>query len=147
MNTVSTYDHLRPVDGDYPEGVYRVVGVGDGTVTAVRVADPDGRRRHTGELITVERADMADFEGVEDPPEDRSEGSVGTAFLARTYWTFRAFAHELVVAPVPTAVATLLILAGSLEAVPVPDEVRGGLIVVGSLSVALVGSGFYRRIR
>lgn len=51
MPAPSPLDHVVPTDADYPDGVYRVVGTGDGPVTLLRVTDAAGRRAHTGELV------------------------------------------------------------------------------------------------
>jgi hypothetical protein len=67
----SPYDHYRPVDADYTEAVYRVVGTGvdegDGMVRLLEVADADGRRVTTGRLVVVPREDLAGFEPAENP--------------------------------------------------------------------------------
>ena len=49
---VEPYDHYRPTTDDYPDGVYRVVGAGEGDVTLLRVA-ADGRRVNGGTLVHV----------------------------------------------------------------------------------------------
>ncbi len=71
MSDPSPYDHYRPVDADYPDAVYRVVGTGvdedDGTVRLLEVADADGRRVTTGRLVAVPREDLAGFEPAENP--------------------------------------------------------------------------------
>ncbi len=66
------YDHYRPVDADYPEGVYRVVGTagnggGDDTVRLLEVSDADGRRVNTGRVLAVPREDLGGFEPAENP--------------------------------------------------------------------------------
>ena len=71
MPDPSPYDHYRPVDADYPEGVYRVVGTGGndeaGEVRLLEVADTDGRRVTTGRVLAVAREDLAGFEPAENP--------------------------------------------------------------------------------
>jgi len=69
--TPSPGDHYRPTSAatraTATRGVYRVVGVGD-RVTLLRVANGDGRRRHTGETIRVDREVLAEgFEPASDP--------------------------------------------------------------------------------
>jgi hypothetical protein len=64
-------DHYRPTDdaaaATAQRGVYRVVGAGD-RVTLLLVADQNGRRRHTGETVRVDRDVLAEqFEPAEDP--------------------------------------------------------------------------------
>lgn len=67
----SPYDHYRPVDADYPEAVYRVVGTGTdeeaGKVRLLEVADADGRRVTTGRVLAVPREELAGFEPAENP--------------------------------------------------------------------------------
>lgn len=62
------YDHVRATDqSPVAPGVYRVVGTGD-PVTLVRVADDDGRRRNTGEVVSVPAATLsASFDPAENP--------------------------------------------------------------------------------
>jgi hypothetical protein len=38
----AVYDHVELQDSDHPDGVYRVVGTTDETVTLLQVADADG---------------------------------------------------------------------------------------------------------
>lgn len=68
---VTVGEHYRPTeaaaDATAIRGVYRVVGAGD-RVTLLRVADEQGRRRHTGETVRVDRAVLAEqFESADDP--------------------------------------------------------------------------------
>lgn len=71
MTDPSPYDHYRPVDADYPDAVYRVVGTGaddeDGELRLLEVADADGRRVTTGRVVSVPREDLAGFEPAENP--------------------------------------------------------------------------------
>jgi len=64
MRSPAVYDHLSPTDADCPDGVYRVVGSSDGTVTLLRITDADGRRAHTGEVATVDADALDGFEPV-----------------------------------------------------------------------------------
>ena len=62
---VSPYEHLRRADAD---AVYRVVGESRGTVTLLRVTDERGRRRATGEVVTLEHSTVeAEFERAPNP--------------------------------------------------------------------------------
>ena len=69
MSDPSPYDHYRPVDADYPEGVYRVVGTEaeDDNLRLLEVADADGRRVTTGRVVAVPCEDLAGFEPAENP--------------------------------------------------------------------------------
>ncbi len=69
--TVEIGDHYRPTksasEATAQRGVYRVVGTGD-PLTLLRVADKDGRRRHTGEALRIDRQVLAArFEPADDP--------------------------------------------------------------------------------
>lgn len=63
--------HYRPTAaasaGTAERGVYRVVGTGE-RVTLLLVADRNGRRRHTGETVRVDRDVLSEqFEPAENP--------------------------------------------------------------------------------
>jgi hypothetical protein len=137
------YEHVVPTDADYPDGVYRVVGTGDGTVTLLRVTDADGRRAHTGELVSVDADALDGFTAADPPPADRSLGSAVASSLATGYWSVRAFGRELRAHPLPTAVAVAVALVGAVgdAATSLPDAPAGGLLLLGSLALAYVGSG------
>ena len=62
------YDHYRAgPDAPIPAGVYRVVGLPNGTVTLLRVGDADGRRRVTGRIESVDRDTLATMDPADDP--------------------------------------------------------------------------------
>jgi hypothetical protein len=145
MSPPAVYDHVSPTDGDYPDGVYRVVGV-DGAVTLLRITDGDGRRVHTGELVTVETGAFEAFEPVDRPTRADSFAARTASAPAVGYWSLRAFGQQLRSHPRATAIAggpALVGLVGSLATVrSVPDPVFGALLFLGSLGLAYVGGGF-----
>lgn len=143
MRSPSPFDHVRPADGDYRDGIYRVVGTSDDAVTLLRVADADGRRRHTGDVIAVPQEELEGFDRAENPDGNSSPARNVASALEASYWSLRTFARELVANPVPTALFASVLLAGSLELEPValPDGVHGVLVLAGSLGLAYVGSG------
>jgi hypothetical protein len=147
MPPPTVYDHVSPTGDDYPDGVYRVVGTG-GAVALLRLTDGDGRRVHTGELVTVDAVGFEDFEPVDRPTPDRSFGARVASVPALGYWSLRAFGQQLRTHPRATAItgaAVLVGLVGSAVPVPsVPDPVFGALLFVGSLGLAYVG-GYRRR--
>ncbi|QHS15867.1 hypothetical protein [Halopenitus persicus] len=135
------YDHVKPVDADVPDGIYRVVGRGEGTVTLLRVADAGERRLHTGEIVTVPLAEYPDFAPAENPDGNRPLGA-GLASTAETgYWSLRVFTHRLTSRPFSTAIATLLAIVGIAgdRILPLPDVVHRVLILLGSIGLAYVG--------
>jgi len=143
MTSPSVYDHYRMKDAGYTDGIYRVVGTDDETITLLRVGDTDRRRVSTGELITVSRNELDGFERAENPDGNRPLGEVVASVPETAYWSVRVFVGELVAHPLPAAVALGIVLIGSLGegVVPIPDIGLGVLIIVGSLGLAYVGSG------
>jgi hypothetical protein len=141
--TPTASDHLSPSDADYPDGVYRVVGVPDDRVTLLRVGDADGRRVHTGELVVVARDDLDGFEPAAPPTERRSPGAAVASAASTAYWSLRAFGRQLAANPVPAGVSTALFLGGVVGArlLPRADLATGALLLAGSLGLAYVGSG------
>lgn len=139
----SVHDHVRIADDRHPPGVYRVVGVGDGTVTLLRVGDSDGRRVHTGELLTVDVDAFDSFEPAENPAENRGLTPGLASLPTVAYWSVRAFGRQLMDQPVPAAAAGTVLVVGFVgdAFLPLPDLVFGALILVGSLGLAYVGSG------
>jgi len=148
MPSPTVYDHVSPTGDDYPDGVYRVVGV-DGTVTLLRITDGDGRRIHTGELVTVDADAFAAFDPVDRPTASRSFGARVASVPAVGYWSLRAFGQQLRTHPQATAVAGVPVLVGlvgsTVSVSSIPDPVFGALLFVGSLGLAWVGGGYRRR--
>jgi hypothetical protein len=142
MNT-SVYDHYRNED----EGIYRVVGVTDEKVTLLRVADPDGRRTHTGEVVTVTRDELDTFEGAPNPDAKLSPVDTIASLPETAYWSVRVFTEELTEHPVPSLAALVLVVVGFLgkRSVPLPDPVFGAMIFFGSIGLAYLGSGSLSR--
>jgi hypothetical protein len=137
------YDHVRPTAVDHPDGVYRVVGVDESGVTLLRVASPDGRRVHTGELVRVDGREFDGFAPAENPDGNRPLGAAVASALSLGYWSVRAFGTELAAHPPATAVAFGLLLAGAFggRVVTLPNPAFGWMVLVGSLWLAYVGSG------
>lgn len=135
-------EYLQPTTTDHPDGIYRVVGTDESTVTLLRVGDAEGTRVHTGEIQQIDRTKLDGFETADEPA---GRGVVAT--LADVpellYFQFVAFAGTLTDRPGATAVALVCLVAGligdQLAAVPRAAEV--GLILVGSLGLAALGSG------
>lgn len=143
MESVSVSDHLATDDGDYPDGIYRVVGTADGAVTALRVGAADGRRIHTGEVVTIEADDLEGFVAVEDLDRSRSIVARLVTLPSTGYWSARAFASQLRARPVPSAVAMALFVTGAVgdPVVPAPEPVLDAMVLVGGLGLAAIGSG------
>jgi len=143
MATPSVYDHFRLTDLDRPDGVYRVVGTDDDTVTVLRVADADGRRVNSGEIVTVRSDELAEHPEVENPDGNRPIREAVTSSLEMTYWSLRVFLQQLAVHPIPSALAVALVAIGVVgeEFVQLPSVAQSALILVGSLGLAYIGSG------
>jgi len=142
-SSASVYDHYRTKGEDYEEGVYRVVGVGEGTVTLLRVGDGEGRRANTGELTTVATDEMGEFERCENPDGNRHPTDFLVSIPETGYWSVVAFAKEIHSHPVRASLAMGLFLFGYFgeSIVDAPDSFFGALVIVGSLLLAYVGSG------
>ncbi len=143
MASLSVRDHIRPTTGDYPDGIYRVVGTGDEYATLLRVGDADGRRVTTGEVVTVTDDDLEAFEPADNPDGNRPLGATVASNVEMGYWSLRAFGQQLAARPLPATVSVVLVLIGFVGEgiVPVPEIVLTGAVVAGSLGLAFVGSG------
>lgn len=84
---VAMGDHYRSTGEAAPPGVYRVVGIPD-AVTLLRVADADGRQRHTGEIVSVppERLERS-FEPAAAPDAGISIGGLVLGPARNLYWS------------------------------------------------------------
>lgn len=87
-SSVAVGDHVRPVDANHPAGIYRVVGTGD-PVALLRVTDERDRRRATGELLSVPRDALSDFESAADPDTGFRPVAWVRGLLSGTYWEVR----------------------------------------------------------
>lgn len=143
MTHPNPYDHVKPVNADLSDGIYRVVGSDEGTVSLLRVADANGRRIHTGEVVTVPRDEFAAFTPAENPDGNRSLGTAFVSTLEMVYWSIRAFVQQLASNPLPTTVAIALVLIGLFgdRIISLPAVVFTGLVLLGSLSLASIGGG------
>lgn len=146
MNRPRPYEHVRVEDIDVPDGVFRVVGRDEATVTLLRVATSDERRIHTGEVVTVTLEEFTGFAPAENPDGNRPFGAVLRSTLEAGYWSIRVFAHQLGTNPLPTTVAVTLVLTGVFgdQFLALPDVVFGGLALLGGLCLACVGGGRVR---
>lgn len=143
MSAPAVSDHVRAVDTDLPAGIYRVVGTREDSVTLLRVGDSDGTRVVTGDVVTVDRDDVAALESADPPEWDRSVAESVTAAVEHVYWSLRAFGQQLGRHPLASAV-TLAVVAVGLAGdavLPFPDAVFSALAIVGGLGLALLGSG------
>jgi hypothetical protein len=144
MTTPAVAEFLRPTStADHPAGVYRVVGTREQSVTLLRVGDSDGTRIVTGEVVTVDRDDLAGFEPADEPERDRSVAESVVAAVEHVYWSLRAFGQQLARHPLASTV-TLAVVAVAFvgeSVLPFPNAVFSGLAIVGGLGLALLGSG------
>lgn len=143
MVSPSVYDHVQPIDTDYLNGIYRVVGTPNGTVTLLRVADADGRRVSSGELVTVTADELDGFAPAENPDGNRPLETVIALKLKLIYWSGRVTVQHFVEHPLPTAVAVTLLLTVFFgdHILWIPEIMYSGFILAGSLSLAYIGSG------
>ena len=143
MTSPTIYDHFFASDTDYPEGIYRVVGTGEESVTLLQVGDADDQRVNTGKIITVSYGDLVDFESAENPDGNRSVGAAVRSQLEMIYWSFCVFVQQLAANPLPSLLAIAVILVGNFGEgiVPLPDAAYGVLVIIGALGLAYTGSG------
>ncbi|MEA5389205.1 hypothetical protein VB779_20780 [Haloarculaceae archaeon H-GB11] len=141
--TPERYDHLRPTTDAYPDDIYRVVGTTESSVTLLRVGDEDGRRVHTGELVSVSHAALDGFKRAPNPDGNRSLAAFVASVATTAYWSLRVFVRELAAHPLASAVVVAFVLFGTFgdRLVSLPDTASGVLVVLGSLGLAYVGSG------
>ncbi len=137
------YDHLRSTDPDDDAGIYRVVGTDTDSVTLLRVADGDGRRAHTGEVITVPTNALDTFEPAENPDGNRSLGGKLRSLAQAVYFSFRSVLSALADRPLLAALGLALYLGGRFAGgrLPLPDLALSVLALVGIAVLAAVGSG------
>jgi hypothetical protein len=143
MASPTIYDHYSASDTDYPDGIYRVVGTGEESVTLLQVGDADDQRVNTGKTITVSYNDLSNFESAENPDGNRPVGATVRSQLEMIYWSLRVFVQQLATNPLLSLLAILVILIGNFgeRIVPLPDIGYGILIIIGALGLAYIGSG------
>jgi hypothetical protein len=143
VTSPTVYEHYRPTDAAYPDGVYRVVGVSDGRVTLLRVANADGRRTNSGELVTADAGDLGGFTPAENPDGNRSLADAAVSAVRMAPWSALAFARQLAANPLPTAVAVAFFAVGAFGAgvVRLPASAWDALVLVGTVALVYVGSG------
>jgi len=143
MSSPAVYEHFRLTDLDHPDGVYRVVGTEDETVTLLRVADTSGRRANSGEIVRVRADELAECPSARNPDGNRPVGETIASNLKMTFWSLRVFVQQFVVHPIPSALAVALVAIGVVgeEFVQLPSVAQSALILAGSLGLAYIGSG------
>lgn len=143
MGAVSVYDHLRLTDTDYRDGIYRVVGRTEDTVTMLRVGTKTGRRVNTGKLVTVPTTELDQFEPASNPDGNRPLREQIPLTVAWGYWSIRVFGQQVANHPVPTTVALALIAFGLWGdfVVDLPELSRDLVTIIGILALTYIGSG------
>lgn len=144
----AVYDHLRLAETDTvpaveaTPGVYRVVGTEETTVTLLRVADVEGRRANTGELLTVERDALGTFEPTDNPDGNRSLAAAFAGQLDGLVWQLRTFGRSLAARPALSVVALAVLLVGATgeRFLSGPEWAFTAAVFAGSLGVAVIGS-------
>jgi len=143
MTDPAVYDHLWPTGTDYPDGTYRVVGTENDAVTLLRVANAQGRRVATGEVVSVPREELGGFDAAENPDGNRPLGAALNSKMRALYWSARVFARNMLANPRSAALALAVLLVGVAGdgVLSLPDALFPALTLVGALSLAYVGSG------
>ncbi|ELZ29233.1 hypothetical protein C475_03414 [Halosimplex carlsbadense 2-9-1] len=143
----TVYDHVRPpassvaTDAALSPGVYRVVGVDEGTVTLLRVGDADGYRVNTGAVATVDRDALAAFEPADNPDGDRPVGEKIRRTAETLVWNLRAFVAGLLAHPVLAVAALALVVVGHQghRVLSVPEPWLTAVYFLGVLGVVYLG--------
>ncbi|PSQ20673.1 hypothetical protein BRD06_12245 [Halobacteriales archaeon QS_9_67_15] len=137
-------DHLRPAsdDADLDPGVYRVVGASEDALTLLRVGDAGARRVNTGELATVDRADLDGFERADNPDGNRPASETVAGVLDSLVWQLRAFASGLRANPLAAVVAIALVVVGHQghRVLSVPDTWLTAVYFLGVFGVVYLGA-------
>jgi len=144
---IAVSDHLRPSGGGeagppVEPGVYRVVGVGDSSVTLLRVGDADGYRVNTGEVTAVERDSLAAFDPADSPDGNRPLGEKLRRAAGTLGWNVRAFVAGLVARPLLAALAVALVVVGHQghRVLSVPESWLTAVYFLGVLGVVYLGA-------
>ncbi|EMA34976.1 hypothetical protein [Haloarcula japonica] len=138
-------NHVRPTaagpDSRVPDGVYRIVGTDDDSVTLLLVGDAAGRRVHTGEVVTVARGDLDTLEPAENPDARRSFATRIISQLDGLQWSLWLRWHSIRSRPVPGMAAITLLLVGAFGEgiLPVSERVLTGLFLLGALLLFSLG--------
>lgn len=136
---VAIGDHIRPTeagcDSCVPDGVYRVVGTDDDSVTLLLVGDVAGRRVHTGEVVTVARGDLDAFEPAENPDASRPLATRVISQFDGLRWSLWLLGQSVWSRPVPGAIAIALLLVGAFGGgiLPVSETALTGPVLLGTL--------------
>lgn len=143
MTHPDPHEQFKPVNFDVSDGIYCVVGRDEATVTLLRIADANGRRIHTGDLVTVSLDEFTGFTPAENPDGNRPPGATLISHIEIGYWSLRVFVQQLASNPIPATVAMILVIVGVFgdQILSLPDVVSGSLILLGSLGLAFVGGG------
>ena len=142
---VAVGDHVRPTEAGresrVPDGVYRVVGTDEDSVTLLVVGDAAGHRVHTGEVVTVALETLTGFEPAENPDANRSLTTRVIAQLDGLRWSLWLLWRSIRSRPLPgtTAITLLLIGAFGEGIVPVSESVLTGLFLLGTLLLVYLG--------
>jgi hypothetical protein len=140
LDDPDVYDHVRPIDDALEPGVYRVVGTDADGVTLLQVAGPDGTRRHTGTVVTVDRDDLSAVEPAENPDGSLSVGAWIAGQLTGFYWSLRVLAGTVRERPIPGTVALAAMAVGLFgdPLVPLPDAGDVLLFLAGALGLVVL---------
>ncbi|MFY4811134.1 hypothetical protein ACOJIV_00285 [Haloarcula sp. AONF1] len=128
-------------DSRITDGVYRVVGADEDSVTLLLVADAAGRRVHTGEVVTVARRGLDTFEPAENPDARRSLVTHAISQLDGLRWSLRLLWRSIRTRPLPGTAAITLLLVGVFGEwiLPVSETVLTGFFLLGALLLFSLG--------
>lgn len=138
----SVGDHLVSGDDDAGNAVFRVVGRSADSVTLLRITDETGRRRHTGDTVTVSGEQFDGFDTTTDPDDDVSISRRLHTLGVGLWWSGRLIVETMWRRPLVSGLLVVLIVVGLAwtPSLPGPDYVSAVAIVLG-----LLGLGFLPR--
>jgi hypothetical protein len=139
----SLYDHVEVPNSDHSAGIYRVVGTTDDTVTLLHVADADGRRIHSGRIVSVSHDTYQQLPTASNPDGGGSITDLLASLPATGYWAVRGSARQLSASPLRTLLAVAAVAVGAVgpRALPVSPLVLDGLLLGGILALVVIGEG------
>ncbi|GGK60455.1 hypothetical protein [Haloarcula sebkhae] len=142
---VAVGDHVRPAEvgreSRVPDGIYRVVGADDDSVTLLLVGDAAGHRVHTGEVVTVALEALAAFESAKNPDANRSLVTHAISQLDGLRWSLWLLWRSIRTRPLPGTAAITLLLVGAFGEwiLPVSETVLTGFFLLGALLLFSLG--------
>lgn len=131
-----TGTHYRAgAEAPVPAGVYRVVGLEEGRVALLRVADDEGARVHTG---AVERVDADALAALE--PADAPATSLVATLASGLLAGFRQVPRNVRARPVQSGLGAALVVVAAVGPSAIQGVPAAAFVVANVLGAVLVGA-------